>query len=221
MDTSNMTPEEIMELQKQNCIFCKIIKKEIPTYEVYSDEAVVGILDINPANEGHTILMPKAHYQILPQLPDEMIGHVFRVARLMSQKFISNLGSQGTTIFVANGALAGQKAPHFMAHAIPRKKNDMLFSMPKNSLEDKELIEIQMKLGKRLSQYTGKPFILSKSSEEPVKEEKNVSPEPKIEENNSSKVEEKSKSNEPVINKVKEPSKDKLDLDSIANLFTK
>ncbi len=145
-ELKNMTPEEILELQKKNCIFCRIIAKEIPSYEIYSDDKVTVILDINPANEGHCLILPKTHYQILPQIPDEMIGYMFRIAKNTSRAFLKALGVKGTTIFIANGAIAGQKAPHFMIHVVPRKPGDLLFTVPKHGIEEEKIKEMKEKL---------------------------------------------------------------------------
>ena len=64
-----MSPEQIAEMQKQQCIFCKIIKGDIPGKKVFQDDFVEAILDINPAAKGHTLVMPKEHYPILPVIP--------------------------------------------------------------------------------------------------------------------------------------------------------
>ncbi|NTV23782.1 MAG: HIT domain-containing protein [Nanoarchaeota archaeon] len=167
---------EMIEAQKKNCIFCKIIAKEIPAMEIYSDSKVLVILDINPANEGHALILPKNHYQILPQIPEDLIGHLFKVAKKTSHVLIKGLGVKGTTIFVANGAIAGQKAPHFMIHVIPRKHGDMLFKLAKNHVDDGKLKKMQEMLSLRLS---GKPVqkaipapAPSEEDEEPPKTEK-------------------------------------------------
>jgi histidine triad (HIT) family protein len=156
METAGMNPEEMLEAQKQNCIFCKIINKEIPSSEIFSDDKVMIILDINPANEGHCLILPKEHYQILPQMPDELIGHMFLAAKRMSRSLLKALSLKGTTVLAANGALAGQKAPHFMIHVIPRKKNDMLFPLPKNHAEEKQLTEVQARLQAMMAALTGR-----------------------------------------------------------------
>ena len=153
----NPSAEEIAELQKKNCIFCKIISKEIPSTEIYSDKEVTVILDINPANEGHCIILPNQHYQILPQLPDRLIGIIAIVAKKISRTLLKSLAVKGTSIFIANGAIAGQKSPHFMVHVIPRRNNDMLFSLPKNPGNEKQLEEIKAKLITRLSGNIKKP----------------------------------------------------------------
>ena len=125
-ELEKMTPEQIAELQKKNCIFCKIISGEIPSKKVYDDKDFIGILDINPATEGHILLMPKQHVQVLPQLNPELVGKLGIACRNVSQRVLKASGAGGTTIFLANGAVAGQKAPHFLVHIIPRKENDDL-----------------------------------------------------------------------------------------------
>jgi histidine triad (HIT) family protein len=150
MDMQSMSAQEIMELQKKNCIFCKILAKEIPSHEIYSDEKVSVILDINPAGEGHCLVLPKDHFQILPQIPENLIAHLFVVAKKTSRVLLKSLGVKGTTIFVANGAIAGQKAPHFMIHVMSRKHGDMLFELPKTVIDERKLTEIQVRLAAML-----------------------------------------------------------------------
>jgi len=127
-ELKNMSPEQIAELQKQNCIFCKIIKGEIPSKKVYEDEKCVGILDINPASEGHVLILPKEHFQILPQIPEDLINHLFVVSKEISHSVLQAFGAKGTNIFVANGAVAGQRAPHFMVHVFQRTEGDGIFA---------------------------------------------------------------------------------------------
>ena len=95
---------------QQNCIFCHIIAGRVPSKEVYSDSKVKAILDINPANPGHVLILPKEHYMILPQVPEELIGYMGMVSKAISKACIRALKVQGTNVFVANGAAAGQKA---------------------------------------------------------------------------------------------------------------
>lgn len=149
-DLRNMTAAQILEQQKKNCIFCKIISREIPSTGIYSDDKVSVILDINPANEGHCLILPKEHYQILPQIPDKMIGYLFLVAKRTSKLLLQSIGVKSTSVFVANGALAGQKAPHFMIHVIPRRTGDMLFHLPKTQHDPAALNEIKIRLASSL-----------------------------------------------------------------------
>src|SRR3989338_1535482 len=106
----NMSPEELKEFHKKQCIFCQIISGKVQSRKVYDDDLVVAILDVNPANPGHTLIMPKEHYSIMPQMPDEEVSHIFIVAKALSNASLRALEAQGSNIIVANGVAAGQKA---------------------------------------------------------------------------------------------------------------
>ena len=69
----NMSPEELKELQKQQCIFCQIIDGKVNSKKVYEDDKCLAILDINPSNPGHVLLMPKEHYPLMPLIPQDVI----------------------------------------------------------------------------------------------------------------------------------------------------
>jgi len=121
-----MTQEQVLELQKKNCIFCRIVSGEMESKKVFEDEHFIGILDIRPAAQGHVLFLPKQHVPILPILPEEQIIDFFttgtRLARAMQDAMIS----QRVTLFIASGYAAGQQAPHLMMHIIPREKGDGL-----------------------------------------------------------------------------------------------
>ena len=138
------SPEEILEYQKKNCIFCHIINGRVPSHKVYEDDKVLAILDINPANVGHILLLPKEHYSLLPQIPDKLLRYMFVVAKYLSSALVSTLSAKGVNIFVANGVGAGQRAPHFMIHIIPRFEGDNIksFELPGYKVDDKILQEI-------------------------------------------------------------------------------
>jgi histidine triad (HIT) family protein len=196
-DMNNLSQEEMIEMQKKNCIFCKIISKEIPSNEIYSDDKVMIILDINPANEGHCIIIPKQHYQILPQLSDSLIEHMSILAKRTSKALLRSLGVKGTTIFIANGAIAGQKSPHYMMHVIPRKDRDMLFMIPKHKGEEKLLEELRILISGRLG-ANGKPKAIAHKAEKETKPEEKVS----VEESDA-----------------KEEKEEKIDFDKLSDLF--
>ena len=148
----NMSPEELKEFQKNQCIFCQIVANKIQAKKIYEDEKVIGVLDINPANPGHTLILTKEHYSIMPQLPDEDVAHVFMVVKSLSNTMLRSIDAQGTNIFVANGIAAGQRAQHFMAHLIPRKENDGInFVLPQKTMEQNEIELIGNKLIRALS----------------------------------------------------------------------
>lgn len=138
-DLKNMSAEEIAELQKKNCIFCRIVAKEIPARILHENPDVICILDINPASEGHILVVPKNHYMIMPHIPDDVLANIFRNVKLMSKTLLKSLQCRGTSVFIANGMAAGQKAPHVLIHVFPRMENDGLLELPKYEMTDKLL----------------------------------------------------------------------------------
>lgn len=212
MDISTLSPNEIVELQKKNCIFCKIIKREIPSYDIYRDDKVLVILDINPANEGHCLILPIDHYQILPQIPEKIISHMAVIAKRTSKLILKSLGVKGTTLFIANGAMAGQKSPHFMIHLIPRKQNDMLFHINKKNIDKKILENLKTKLSIRISQLTGKKLQLENKNE-------NKREDKKFQEEDNKEKESKINNNLEKENLVKNSNEDNIDIDKISKLF--
>lgn len=153
--TQDLSQEEIqkrMQLMKENCIFCKIINKEIPSQTIFEDDICLAILDINPATKGHILLMPKEHYMMMPMVPDQILGHM----TIMS-KFLSDLvkktfpDSIDSTVFIANGAAAGQQSQHFMQHLIPRYENDNInFDVTGDKLDEQELKSLAEKFQAKL-----------------------------------------------------------------------
>ncbi|MFP4645348.1 MAG: HIT domain-containing protein [Candidatus Woesearchaeota archaeon] len=125
-ELENMSPEEIAELQRQNCPFCKIIAGEIPSQKVYEDEHILAILDINPSRKGHVLVLPKEHQPILPLIPPETFKQMFRMTKLISEGMKKATLTDRVSMFIANGAVAGQQSPHFLFHLMPREKGDGL-----------------------------------------------------------------------------------------------
>lgn len=126
-NNQNLSQEEIakrMQLMKDNCIFCKIIKKEIPSKIIFEDDICFAILDINPATTGHILLMPKEHYMLMPFVPDEVLGHLGVISKYLSDLLKVSFNPIDITNFIANGSAAGQKSQHFMMHIIPRYNDD-------------------------------------------------------------------------------------------------
>ncbi len=147
----NMSPEELKEFQKKQCVFCNIIAGKVQSKVIYRDDKCIAILDINPANPGHVLLFPKEHYSIMPQVPAQEISHLFMIAKTLSNSILRSLSVGGTNIIVQNGIAAGQKAQHFMIHIIPRKENDNInFEIPQREIPEKELEAIRKRLETKL-----------------------------------------------------------------------
>ena len=152
----NMSPEELQEFQKQQCIFCQMIAGKVQVKKIYEDDICFAILDINPANPGHILLMPKEHYPIMPIIPEKEIGYIFIAARELSHALLRALGVEGTNIFVANGAAAGQRAQHFMVHIIPRMDGDNVkLQLPRKDIDEKQMQEIREIVAASMSKATG------------------------------------------------------------------
>ncbi|MBU1199843.1 MAG: HIT domain-containing protein [Nanoarchaeota archaeon] len=161
-DLQSMSPEEIAELQRKNCIFCKIIGGEIPSKKVFEDDKLIGILDINPAAKGHTLMMTKEHYPILPVIPLDVAAHMFRTTKQVVKALKDAIVTNKSTVFIANGAIAGQQSPHFLYHIIPRENDDGLdnFNIPANEFREEEITQhlasLKGKLGLMMREYKSK-----------------------------------------------------------------
>ena len=101
-------------------VFCKIIAGEIPCSKVYEDDDVLAILDISQTTRGHTLVMPKQHYDSFLSCPAELALKVYAVARRIGQAEVSLLGAKGVNVLTNVGEAAGQSVPHFHVHVIPR-----------------------------------------------------------------------------------------------------
>lgn len=101
-----------------DCIFCKIINKEIPANFTYEDDKFVAFLDINPKTEGHTLLIPKEHHVWMQETPDQIVGEIFITAKKLMQKLIQEKNCEFVRV-----EIIGKDVPHFHIHLIPQYKN--------------------------------------------------------------------------------------------------
>ena len=106
-----------------DCIFCKIIRSEIPSTKVYEDSDVLGFLDIKPVNPGHTLVIPKKHYVNIHDMPDDLVGKVAIVAKKIADALLK-MGVKGVNIGMNNGKAAGQIVFHAHVHVMPRYGKD-------------------------------------------------------------------------------------------------
>ena len=109
---------------KESCLICQIIDGKVPSYKVYEDDFTLAVLDVTGGNPGHCFVIPKNHYPILEQVPDQELANLFSVSNKISSAIFEGLKVQGTNIFVRNGIPAGQTVAHFMINVIPRMDND-------------------------------------------------------------------------------------------------
>jgi histidine triad (HIT) family protein len=110
----------------ENCIFCKIAKGEIPSKKIYEDEEVFSFLDINPSTKGHTLIIPKKHYENIHDTPEETLKHIIATAKKLAKKLKEKLNATGINIVNASGKDAQQSVFHLHFHIIPRYEDDNL-----------------------------------------------------------------------------------------------
>ena len=107
-----------------HCIFCDIIKGAAEVSCCYEDGTALAFMDIQPVNAGHTLVVPRAHYESFADLPHEVGMHLFDVAMRIGAILRKVSGSDGMNLIVSSGAEAGQDVYHFHIHLIPRKNGD-------------------------------------------------------------------------------------------------
>lgn len=109
-----------------DCIFCKIIKGEIPSFRVFENEKVFCFFDINPLTKGHTLVIPKEHYENIFDIPEDDLKEIISTAKKMASIIKEKFGAEGVNLVNASGEAAEQSVFHFHLHIVPRYKNDGL-----------------------------------------------------------------------------------------------
>ncbi len=125
-----------------DCIFCKIINGEIPSNIVYEDDVVSVFLDVNPQADGHSLIVPKKHYNNVLDCDDQTLSHVQEVVKKLYPIYRDRLGCEGLTLIQNNDY--GQEVKHYHMHLIPRYADDDLHLETK--LQTKNIQEIFDKL---------------------------------------------------------------------------
>jgi histidine triad (HIT) family protein len=121
-----------------DCIFCKIIAGDLPSYIVYDDEKVMAFFDILPISQGHTIVAPKTHVADLESLSEEDLSAMTQVIKKIGKAMIEGLGVKGNSVFLDNKSAANQHVPHVHFHIVPRAEGDGLERWPSNGYGEGE-----------------------------------------------------------------------------------
>ena len=126
------------------CVFCRIVKGEIPAHKVYEDEHVVAFLDIYPINPGHTLIVPKEHYERLEDVPPEVLAAMMRAAARLAPAVLRATGAEGYNLVVNVGRAAGQEIMHVHLHLIPRRSGDgcKIMACQRSKPSDEELAKV-------------------------------------------------------------------------------
>ena len=131
------------------CIFCEIIKGNIPCYKVYEDDIAIAFLDISQATYGHTLVLPKKHVANIFELDSKTAEHLFSVVATLSKKICKATGTNNVNILNNNGKIAGQSIDHFHIHILPRYENDNLsIVVQENKLSNDEFATLLEKIKK-------------------------------------------------------------------------
>ena len=116
----------------ESCIFCKIARKEAPANTLYEDEKVISFLSIQPINIGHTLVVPKKHYENIYEFPEEEVAHLYEIVKKMAHAVKKAVDAEGIRIVQNNGEAAGQVIFHLHVHIIPMSKNRQWVHHPEN-----------------------------------------------------------------------------------------
>jgi histidine triad (HIT) family protein len=129
-----------------DCIFCQIIAGEIPGTKIYEDDKVLAILDINPVNIGHVLVMPKDHFANIEETPEADLFRVAAAIKKVGSAIKNGLNYGGYNVVENNDPLAGQLIPHQHFHVIPRQAGDGLRLWPAKKYAEGEMAQTAEKL---------------------------------------------------------------------------
>lgn len=126
----------------EDCLFCKIISGEVPSVKVFEDNKVLAFLDLAPINPGHTLVVPKKHFEDLLSAEEDYLIAISKVIPKIAKAILKAGNYSGFNIGVNNGKVAGQVIPHLHFHIMPRLENDghELFKGQNSTQEELELI---------------------------------------------------------------------------------
>lgn len=125
-----------------DCLFCKIVRGEIPSFKVYEDEEVLAFMDIFPITKGHLLIIPKKHYKDLLSMESKVSEAIVSAGKKIGEKIISELSFEGFNFSSNQGKAAGQEVFHVHFHLIPRKTGDGLKGWPNKEANMKEIEKI-------------------------------------------------------------------------------
>ena len=132
-----------------DCVFCGIINKTTDAFVIYEDAEYVAFLDKYPISIGHTLVLPKKHFERVNELSQEQFCALFARVHALNRHITSKLGATASHISINDGAAANQLIPHVHVHIIPRTRNDSAGFTARKLLRAVEMQEIKKKLETR------------------------------------------------------------------------
>ncbi len=138
---------------KDDCIFCKIGKGEIPSTTIYESEEFKCFFDVAPAHRGHALIIPKNHYDNVFEIEEETAGKLFRLATRIAPALKAVTGCEGMNLVQNNGTVAGQTVHHFHLHLIPRDAGDGInLTWPQGKADPEETKALAEEVKKQISE---------------------------------------------------------------------
>ena len=113
----------------EGCIFCKIVRGEIPCFKILEDDRVLSFADVNPINTGHTLIIPKRHAENIWEIDGEDLAAVHRASLKIAKAMKTSLNPDGIAFLQLNGKAVNQIVMHYHLHLIPRKSSDPKLTM--------------------------------------------------------------------------------------------
>ena len=113
----------------EGCIFCKIVKGEIPCFKILEDDRVLSFADVNPINTGHTLIIPKRHAENIWEIDGEDLAAIHRTSLKIAKAMKTSLNPDGIAFLQLNGRAVNQIVMHYHLHLIPRKSSDPKLTM--------------------------------------------------------------------------------------------
>lgn len=134
-----------------DCVFCKMVREEIPVARIYEDEVVLAFLDIGPVSDGHTLVIPKQHCPSLEDCPDDLVARVCTRLGKIAEAVVAGIQCEGYNVLCNSGRAAGQLVDHLHFHIIPRNSGDGVFDRwPSYKYEQGEIEKIADKIREHL-----------------------------------------------------------------------
>ena len=135
---------------KDDCIFCKLVRAELPSYKVYEDDRTLTFMDINPVTDGHTLVVTKDHFDNMFEATAESLQAVAANAKKTANAIRTVLNPAGLMVFQLNGAAAGQTVFHYHLHLLPRWANQPLVLHTREAGNPARLTELAEKIAAAL-----------------------------------------------------------------------
>ncbi|MDO8660487.1 MAG: HIT family protein [Candidatus Woesearchaeota archaeon] len=135
-----------------DCVFCAIVQKKIPAEIVFEDADTLSFLTITPVHGGHTLVIPKQHYEDLFELPENLLAKLFVVGKRVAKAVMNSTKAEGINLEMNNKLAAGQMIFHAHLHIIPRFSNDGLRHWAHKEMSQQELTQMREKIAREFQQ---------------------------------------------------------------------